>query len=118
MLPGALAKKINRHPSSVTVMLRQENTSVAKLIDCSRALRYNFFQEIAYKLNYPGPPDPKVNPLTQTVHSLNAEIQEKEKQIKALEQKLAEAELAGKLLETEISTLKQVMKDFFAAKQL
>lgn len=118
LTPGVLAKKIKRHPSSVTAMLRKENTSVERLIVCSRALKYNFFQEIAYKLNYPGPADPKANPLTQTVNSLNSEIQVKAKQISDLEKKLADADMDKKLLEKELSTIKQVMKDFFAAKQI
>lgn len=118
MKVGRLADRIRRDPSSVHIMLKKKNISVERLIACSRALNHNFLLELGYKLQYKRPEDPKPNPLNLTVKSLEAGLKDKETRITALQKEIDELKLQKQLLETELNTLKQVMKDIFAARQV
>ncbi len=118
MKVGKLADKIRRDPSSVHIMLKKKNMSVERLIACSRALNHNFLLELGYKLPYKRPDDTKPNPLNLTVKSLEAGLKDKETKITALQKEIDELKMQKQLLETELNTLKQVMKDIFAARQV
>ena len=124
-----IAQRLDRDPASVQWMLTRDNMSVERLVACSKALSYNFFLEIGYLLHRPGPKDMTGNPMNTQVNVLNAQLQAKETRIAELEKKLAETEIQMKkieseadiqrrLLETELNTLKQVMKDILAARQM
>jgi hypothetical protein len=117
-----IAERLERDPGTVQVMLKKDNMSVERLIACTKALNYNFFLEIGYKLSAPGPADPKGNPLTAENISLNTQLKAKTTKIEELEKQmndsLREADVQKRLLETELNTLKQVMKDLLASRQL
>ncbi|MCB9014157.1 MAG: hypothetical protein H6541_00015 [Lentimicrobiaceae bacterium] len=125
--PGKFAAKINRHPSSITTMMKRKDMSVRKLIVCCKALKYNFFQEIAWMLPYKGPDNPHIqtNPLSFEVDKLQKEIESLKSTIKANEKKISElknevheADINRRMLETELNTTKLIMKDLIAAKKL
>ncbi|PKP49738.1 MAG: hypothetical protein CVT94_04265 [Bacteroidetes bacterium HGW-Bacteroidetes-11] len=134
LTPGVFARKIDRHPSTITVMMKRKDMSVSKLISCSVALRYNFFQEIAYDIHYPGPPDPhpKPNALAQEVAALNkealrlkgeierrdTEIENRNAEITSLSSQLQEADIKRRILEAELNTIKQIMKDLLASNRI
>ncbi|PKP46043.1 MAG: hypothetical protein CVT94_15955 [Bacteroidetes bacterium HGW-Bacteroidetes-11] len=127
LTPSEFARMINRHPSTITVMMKQKDLAVNKLISCSAALKYNFFQEIAYQLQYPGPPDPNIksNPLAmeaaalnQEVLKLKGEIKSRDAEIGKLNSQLQEAGIDRRILETELNTIKQIMKDMLASNRI
>jgi len=124
-----MAARINRDPGSVQVMFTKENLSVERLMACSRALRYNFFLEIGYRIPYKGPANQKENPLMPQVMSLTKQLAERDAKINALESRLNDASehlrkvegdalLQQRILETELNTIKQVLKDILAARQI
>jgi hypothetical protein len=124
-----LGQKLNRDPGSVQVMFTKENMSVERLWACSKALSYNFFLEIGYKIAFPGPPDPRVNPLTAEVNKLTAEVNKLSAEVKArelnitqlqteLQKEKSDADIKRQLLETELNTLKDVMKALLASRQV
>jgi hypothetical protein len=116
-----LAERINRDPTTVQLMLTKDNMSVERLMACTKALNYNFFLEIGYKIACPGPADPKGNPLTARVNQLEQDVKDKELKITGLQTELqkviSEADIQKRLLETEINTVKMMMKELFAARQ-
>jgi hypothetical protein len=118
MKVGQLAEKIRRDPSSVHIMLKKKTISVERYIACSRALNHNFLLELGYKLPYKRPDDPKPNPLNLAINSLNAGLKQKEEKIEALQKEINDLTLQKQLMETELNTLKQVMKDIFASRQV
>ena len=117
-----MAERLDRDPATVQVMLTKDTMSFERLLTCSKALNYNFFLEIGYKIPYPGPADPKGNPLTAIVRNLENELKVKELKIAELQTELqkviSEADIQKRLLETELNTIKQLMKDIFAARQM
>jgi FtsZ-binding cell division protein ZapB len=117
-----LGQRLDRDPGSVQVMFTKENMSVERLLACSKALNYNFFLEIGYKISYPGPSDPKGNPLTADVNRLSAEVNAKDLKITQLQTELqkekSDADIKRQLLETELNTIKQFMKELFASWQV
>lgn len=116
-----LAERIDRDPTTVQLMLTKDNMSVERLVACSKALNYNFFLEIGYRIAYPGPADPKGNPLAARVDHLEQEVKDKDLKITGLQTELQrvidEADIQKRLLETEINTVKQMMKELFATRQ-
>ena len=65
--------------------------------------------------------DPKGNPLTARVNQLEQDVKDKELKITGLQTELqkviSEADIQKRLLETEINTVKMMMKELFAARQ-
>ena len=116
-----LAERIQRDPTSVQLMLTKDNMSVERLLACSKALNYNFFLEIGYEIPYTGPSDPKGNPLATRVIHLEQEVKDKDLKITGLQTELekviSEADIQKRLFETEINTVKQMMKELFIARQ-
>ena len=95
--------------------------SVERLVACSKALNYNFFLEIGYAIACPGTADSKGNPLAARVNQLEQEVKDKDFKINELQTELqkviSETDIEKRLLETEINTVKQMMKELFAARQ-
>ena len=123
-----IGRLLDRDPASVQWLLKRDNMSVERLYACSRALKYNFFLEIGYQLHLPGPVNMTGNPLNTQVLTLTAQVKANELKIEELQRKLNEAEvkqikteseadIQKRILETELNTLKQVMKDILAARQ-
>ena len=116
-----LAERIDRDPTTVQLMLTKDNMSVERLVACSKALNYNFFLEIGHAIACPGPADPKGNPLAARVNQLEQEVKDKDFKINELQTELqkviSETDIEKRLLETEINTVKQMMKELFAARQ-
>jgi hypothetical protein len=124
-----LGQRLGREPASVQWMFTRDNMSVERLIACCNALNYNFFLEIGYQIPRHGPENMAGNPLHSVVNSLTAKVKEDELTITELKQKLnaaeikqkkteSEAEVQQRILETELNTLKQVMKDILASRQI
>ena len=124
-----LGERLHRDPASVQWMLTRDNMSVERLIACSKALKYNFFLEIGYLLHRPGPADMNGNPLNTMVISLSAQVKANELKIAELQQKLkaaeiklqsteSEADVKQRIIETELNTLKQVLKDILTSRQV
>lgn len=124
-----IGQLLDRDPASVQWMLNRDNMSVERLVACSKALKYNFFLEIGYQLHLPGPLNMTGNPLNTPVLKLTAQVKANEQKIEELQQKLNEAEvkqlkteseadIQKRILETELNTLKQVMKDILGARQM
>jgi len=116
-----LAERIQRDPTSVQLMLTKDNMSVERLQACSKALNCNFFLEIGYQIPYAGLSDPKGNPLAARVNNLEQVVKDKELKITGLQTELqkiiSEADIQKRLPETEINTVKQMMKELFTARQ-
>jgi len=117
-----LAERIERDPTTVQLMLTKDNMSVERLVACSKALNYNFFLEIGYRIACPGPADPKGNPLAATVTNLERDVKAKDLKIAELQTELqkviSEADIQKRLLETELNTIKQMMKELFNSRQV
>lgn len=113
-----LGERLERDPETVQLMLTRDTISAERLLACCNALNYNFFLEIGYKIPYPGPADTRGNPLNTTVTNLEKEVKAKDLKIEELQKVISEADIQKRLLETEINTIKFMMKEIFAAKQV
>ena len=77
-----LSRKLGVDSTTVLSMLKRPTLQVERLIDLSRVLNYNFFQEIAEQLPYK---QPLIDNKEQEVHErLNDRIKELEMEVKIL----------------------------------
>ena len=84
-----IVRKLNLHPSTVQGMLSRPTMQVQKLVELSEMFQYNFFREIAEQLPYSEPAVVKEEPVNN-----EAELKER-----------------IKMLEMEVSILRQTIKD-------
>ncbi len=87
-----ISRKLNIRHSSVLGMLNRGTLQVQRLEDLSHAMKYNFFREIASKLDYE---DPQITKETEHL----TEVEQLKEQIKRLEIKV---EVLEELLEKTV----------------
>ena len=100
-----VSRLLDVSPSSVTEMFKRKDMSVNKLIDCCYGFKYNFLQELAGKLEFPGPAIEG-----ETIGTLEIQNQ-------SLQANLDEANEKLKVLELEHKVVKEVLNKIIEGKR-
>ena len=114
-----VSRLLDVSPSSVTAMFKRKDMSVNKLIDCCYGFKYNFLQELAGKLEFPGPAieGETIGSYPKLISNLQLRNSTLEIQNQSLQANLDEANDKLKMLELEHKVVKEVLNKIIEGKR-